>query len=100
MLCRAESVRGAKGFLKIREEETMAWVGLAGVTSTDQRQSNRLKRRRCWEGTDGLVQGQGGSERQDGGHIFEHHWEMMGLEFLCKRCQRIEQIPKGKKSSD
>lgn len=72
LLFRLESVRGAKGFQKIREEETIAWAGLSGVTSTDQRQNNRLKRQRCGEGTDGLVQGQRGNERQDEGCIFEH----------------------------
>lgn len=48
-------------FLKFREEEHITWAGLAGVTSTDQRQ-NRLKRQKCWEGTDGLVRGQGGNK--------------------------------------
>lgn len=74
-------------------------AGHTSVTSTDQRQSNRLKGRRCWEGTDGPVQGQGGNERQNEGRIFEHHWEMR-LELLCKRYQRIEQIPKGKTPCD
>lgn len=91
--------RWAEGFPKIREEETIAWAGRVSVTSTDQRQSNRLKGQRCWEGTDGPVQGQGGNERQNEGRIFEHHWEMR-LKLLCKRYQRIEQIPKGKRPCD
>jgi hypothetical protein len=61
------------GFVKIREEEPITWAGLASVTSTDQRQGNRLKQQRCQEGTDGLVQGQGGNERQDEGPIIKHH---------------------------
>lgn len=70
-----QSSQGSRwGFWRLGRKSIL-WAGLAGVTSTDQRQqqikaTERLGRNR-WSGP-----GPGRNERQDEGHIIKHHWEM------------------------